>query len=270
MSSPLEMPANPGSPYLEEGVADEAAIVQWLDDRPTYNGVLRVFRGDFSPEPFTEALGESTKYRVIDGAEGPYSAIQGTGVGNGGTADRSKRSDPFDYHTDGFFFDTPPPMFSLVCENPGNSDSKTSFVDTKEVLQKVENFMPILGLLKFRYISKSLQRYTRPLVESHPIDGQPITNLVTRGFVEPEVDADTLAALPDFRFISEAMSALYSAIDDSVAYEHSWQKGDVLVADNHTYIHARLAKTPDATRRLSRIWLGRTVETYTPNASESK
>jgi alpha-ketoglutarate-dependent taurine dioxygenase len=270
MSNPAETLPSTSTPYLEEGLADEAAIVQWLDDTPTYNGVLRVFRGDFSPEPFTQALGESTKYKIIDGAEGPYSAIQGTGGGNGGTADRSKRSDPFDYHTDGFFFDTPPPLFSLVCENPGESNSKTSFVDTKEVLRKVEDYMPILGLLKFRYISKSLQRYSRPLVESHTIDGAPITNLVTRGYVEPEVDADSLAALPDFRFMNEAMSALYSAIDDSVAYEHSWQKGDVLVADNHTFIHARLAKTPDAARRLSRIWLGHAGKTYSPTAGESK
>jgi alpha-ketoglutarate-dependent taurine dioxygenase len=225
MSSPREPMPNPSSPYVTEGLADETAIVQWLDDTPTYNGVLRVFRGDFSPESFTQALEESTKYEIIEGAEGPYSAIQGTQ----GTADRSKRSDPFDYHTDGFFFDTPP------------------------------------GLLKFRYISKSLQRYSRPLVETHPVDGLPISNLVTRGYVEPEVvDEKSLAALPDFRYITEAMSALYSAIDDSVVYEHSWRPGDVLLADNHTFLHARLAATPDAARRLSRIWLGQAVELGQP------
>jgi alpha-ketoglutarate-dependent taurine dioxygenase len=261
MSSPREPMPNPSSPYVTEGLADETAIVQWLDDTPTYNGVLRVFRGDFSPESFTQALEESTKYEIIEGAEGPYSAIQGTP----GTADRSKRSDPFDYHTDGFFFDTPPPLFSLVCENPGVSNSKTSFVDSKEVLQKIEDYMPILGLLKFRYISKSLQRYSRPLVETHPVDGLPISNLVTRGYVEPEVvDEKSLAALPDFRYITEAMSALYSAIDDSVVYEHSWRPGDVLLADNHTFLHARLAATPDAARRLSRIWLGQAVELGQP------
>lgn len=268
MSSPTEKNANPGSLYLDESMHDEAEIVQWLDNTPTYNGVLRVFRGDFSPEALTQAIGESTKYKIINGAEGPYSAIQGTGDGTGSTADRSKRSDPFDYHTDGFFFDTPPPLFSLVCENPGELNSKTSFVDTKEVFPKVEEYMPVLGLLKFRYISKSLQRYTRPLIERHPIDGLPITNLVTRGYVEPEVDKDTLAELPDYRFVIEAMSALYSAVDESVVYEHSWQKGDVLLADNHTFIHARLARAPDAVRRLSRVWLGRTLDTFTPTVTE--
>lgn len=124
--------------------------------------------------------------------------------------------------------------------------------------------MPILGLLKFRYISKSLSRYTRPLIESHPVDGQPISNLATRGYVEPDVDAESLPSLPDNRYIAEAMSAFYVAIDNSVVYEHSWQEGDVLVADNHTFLHARLAEAPDATRRLSRIWLGRAVELYTP------
>lgn len=268
MSDPLRKPGTLSSPYLDESMHNEAAIVQWLDETPSYNEVLRVFRGDFSPETLTCALGESTKYSIINGAEGPYSAIQGTGGGAGSTADRSKRSDPFDYHTDGFFFNTPPPLFSLVCENPGKSNSKTSFVDTKEVLQKVDDFMPILGIMKFRYISKGLMRYTRPLVESHPVDGLPITNLVTRGYVEPEVDKNSLANLPDYRFVIEAMSALYSAIDDSVVYEHSWRKGDVLLADNHTYIHARLASTPDAARRLSRIWLGRIFQTYTPTVAE--
>jgi alpha-ketoglutarate-dependent taurine dioxygenase len=262
MSNSIEMSGN----YLQEGLPDEKAIVQWLDDAPSYNETLRVFRGDFSSDPFTEALGESTKYKIINGAEGPYGTIQGTGGGNGGTADRSKRSDPFDYHTDGFFFDTPPPLFSLVCEDPGISDSKTSFSDTKEVFRKVDDYMPILGLLKFVYISKSLKTYSRPLVETHPVDGSPITNLVTRGYVMPaDVDESSLPSLPDHRYIAEAMSALYAAIDDSVVYEHSWQKGDVLVADNHTFLHARLAQTPDSARRLSRVWLGGVVDTYTPS-----
>lgn len=256
MSNPLETKSDTSLSYVEIDLADEVAVVQRLDVIPTYNGLLRVFRGDFSPESFTNALGASTQYKIIEGAEGPFSAIQGSYS----TADRSKRSDSFDYHTDGFFFDTPPPLFSLICENPGVLNSKTSLVDSKEVLQKVEKYLPILGLLKFNYISKTLKRYSRPLIERHPIDGSPITNLVTRGYVEPYVDESSLSTLPDYRYINEAMSALYSAIDDSVVYTHSWQRGDVLVADNHTFLHARLAENPDAVRRLSRIWLGHAVD----------
>lgn len=268
MSDSLRNTENSNSPYLDESMKAEVEIVQWLDEIPSYNGVLSVFRGDFTTGTLIEELAKSTKYKIINGAEGPSSAIQGTGGGSGSTADRSKRSDPFDYHTDGFFFDTPPPLFLLVCENPGDSNSNTSFVDTKEVLRKVGDYMPILEIMQFRYISKSAMKYTRPLVEKHPVDGLPITNLVTRGFVEPEVDKDSLGNLPDYRFIIEAMSALYAAIDDSVVYEHSWQRGDVLLADNHTYIHARLAPNPDAVRRLSRIWLARTFDTLTPTVAE--
>lgn len=254
MSNTPESTGSTDSSYVTRGLSSEE-IVQWLDDQPSYNGILKVFRGEVSGESLAQAVDGSTKFQIINGAEGAFGTIQGSE----NTADRSKRSDSFDYHTDGFFFETPPPLFSLVCEDPGTTDSRTAFVDTKEVFHKVEDYLPILGLLKFKYISKSLERYSRPLVEHHPIDGLPITNLVTRGYVEPEVDKDSLPTLPDFRFMNEAMSALYAAIDKSVVYTHSWQKGDALIADNHTYIHARLAAAPDMARRLSRLWLGHAV-----------
>ncbi len=87
MTNPAEMPSNTSTSYIIEGLTDEA-VVEWLDEEPSYNGVLRVFRGNSSPESFTQAFSKSAQYRIIDGAEGPYSAIQGSED----TADRSKRS----------------------------------------------------------------------------------------------------------------------------------------------------------------------------------
>jgi L-tyrosine isonitrile desaturase/decarboxylase len=38
-------------------------------------------------------------------------------------------------------------------------------------------------------------------------------------------------------------------------YEHAWEQGDILIADNHALIHGRHALTRDCPRHLRRIQL---------------
>lgn len=72
-------------------------IVDWLDSQTSYNGILTVFRGgDVSGESLARAANDSMKFQIINAAEGAFSTIQGSES----TADRSKRSDSFDFHTD--------------------------------------------------------------------------------------------------------------------------------------------------------------------------
>jgi alpha-ketoglutarate-dependent taurine dioxygenase len=236
-------------PVTRESTDSTADILTWLGRLPTFNEVLTIFNGPFEPNTFVEGVEALDRWEIIASSD-----VQGDSE----TADKSKRSDHFDYHTDGFYLPEPPALFLLNCENPGTEGIQTSFVNTKELLQKLDDQLPILRILRFVYIGKTLERYSRPLIEQHPVDRSLITNLVTRGFVEPEVTLGTINRLPDFREINNAMCELYKAIADSTSYVHTWQAGDTVVCDNVTYIHARVADIPDPERKLYRIWASQT------------
>jgi alpha-ketoglutarate-dependent taurine dioxygenase len=229
--------------------------LDWLQQQPDYNNVLRVTSdSEFDAFEFVETVQFGDMgYEIIPSSDGLVSIVQDNQMTQ--AVDRSQQSSSFDYHTDGFYLNQPPALFLLSCENAGSQGAQTGFVNTKEALKSISEHLPILRGLELIYIAKDLQRYRRPLIEEHPVDGQSITNLVTRGYVEPIVSEETLADLSDIREVSCAMSALFSAIKESVSYVHTWRDGDLVIADNHTFLHARLTNAPDSDRELHRIWL---------------
>jgi alpha-ketoglutarate-dependent taurine dioxygenase len=92
---------------------------------------------------------------------------------------------------------------------------------------------------------------TVDLLDRHPLDGAPIMR-----FAEPVATAlnpvtarvEGRAPAESDAFFAHMRSRLENA---TLMYEHQWQKGDLLIADNHALVHGRRAFS-SGTRRL--IW----------------
>lgn len=229
-------------------------VFKTINDRPDYSGLFEIFNGDFDAATFVaEVPSQLPTYQVIPSSEGDVSIVQPTDEKNPG---RSQRADSFDYHTDGNYLPTPPSLFILACENPGTTDTKTAFIDSRNVVKAMAQHMPTLRRLNFSYFNKHGQKVTRPMVEHHPITEEEVMYCVTHGFPEPRINATREPEAVTPTEIKGVMQALRVALQSVPTYMHSWSKGDVILADNQTFLHARVTTTPDPRRRLSRVWLG--------------
>jgi alpha-ketoglutarate-dependent taurine dioxygenase len=230
------------------------AVFELINDRPDYAGLLEVVNGPFDANSFVEAVPDSLPgYEVIPSSDGSISVVQARDMPG---TDKSKRADSFGFHTDGIYRPQPPAIFILACEEPGTTDTKTVFVDSRDVARRLSSYLPALSQLQFSYIDKTGTKISRPLIEAHPLTGEPVMHSVTHGFAEPLTDSlgQTAETLPQDE-VDEAMLALSAALRAVPSYTHSWQKNDVLMADNQAYLHARAATQPDLSRKLSRVWL---------------
>lgn len=230
------------------------AVFQAINDRPNYAGLFEVIHAPFDAKAFVDEVPQYLPtYQVVPSSEGEVSIVQPSDEKN---PDRSRRGDSFDFHTDGNYLPQLPALFLLACEDPGTNDTKTAFMDSRDVVREMQEYVPTLGRLQFSYYDKHDTKVTRPMIETHPVTGETIMHCVTHGYAEPLVDATTgkVEVVPQVE-IEEVMIALDAALRIVPTYVHSWRKGDVIIADNQTFLHARQATTPDPNRRLSRVWL---------------
>lgn len=95
-------------------------------------------------------------------------------------------------------------------------------------------------------VDKDMPRYTHPAVIRHPETGQPVL------FVN-RLMADQFMGLP--RQESDSLLAqIFDHIEQrEMIYEHVWQKGDVVIWDNFSVLHARTDFDPSERRVLRRM-----------------
>jgi alpha-ketoglutarate-dependent taurine dioxygenase len=226
----------------------EQDVCDLLNKTPNYAGLLEVVNGAFDPESFVaDSSSQLRYYSVAPSSDGTISVIQGHQEGR----DKSQRSDSFDYHTDGVYRPQPPALFMLACENPGTANTSTVFLDSRRVVRELTDYLPILGQLQFTYTDKRGVDRSRPMLEPHPLTGELVMHSVTLGHAEPLSTARNVKQSA----IDEAMLALDSTLRSLPPYRHSWKQGDVVIADNQAYLHARVASAPDPLRKLGRVWL---------------
>lgn len=57
--------------------------------------------------------------------------------------------------------------------------------------------------------------------------------------------------------LMDLFSMLTPWLEEAIVLRHHWNSGDLLVFDNHTFLHRREGLCVDPTRELVRIWVSR-------------
>ncbi|ASZ13273.1 TauD/TfdA family dioxygenase [Chitinophaga pendula] len=166
-------------------------------------------------------------------------------------------------HWDGMYRPEVPEYQIFRCVDSPDIDQggRTTFSNTAILLEKAtEEQVKLWENIQVRYTRK-MEFYESttlsPIVTKHPYKDR----LVMRYNEPPERDIPDFINPPVIDFLgvsenaleeiqSELKAALY---DPAVYYAHTWQKGDVVIADNFTLLHGREAYAADAYRHLQRV-----------------
>lgn len=158
-------------------------------------------------------------------------------------------------HWDGAFH-TEPSKLLFYCTQSEGKGGETVFVNTEEIwkdLSKDEQEK----LLKIRLIYKTakLAHYGGlidvPLVQKHPRSGNVILRMAER--VETNLNPVELRILGtnnEEEFYHYIVKKLY---DPRYQYVHEWEKGDLVICDNFTYLHGRKHLGQNKKRTFKRI-----------------
>ncbi|MDQ3404771.1 MAG: TauD/TfdA family dioxygenase [Actinomycetota bacterium] len=166
-------------------------------------------------------------------------------------------------HWDGMYREQVPEFQVFQCVRaPGPADGgETTFANTSTVLRDtdpgtVASWSKMLGTYR-----RKMEFYdsvvVSPVVTVHPDHGTPVirynelTDPTDVDFVNhPNLEFSGLPA-DDLAAAHESLrAALY---DPAHLYAHTWQTGDLVIADNHTLLHGRNAFTSRAPRHLRRV-----------------
>jgi len=189
-------------------------------------------------------------YRVIPSRNGSYSVV----------------SDEFDQlnpvpifgcaqlHTDGLYLDEVPEFSALYCQHPGEHGIGTIIADSRKAISmlRAQGLFDALQTLQLKYQFGDEQWCIRNLVQLHPVTGEPVLNLGPSGTIVET--ASYLDSASEGTPIT-SLSAVYSALEQSIVLHHYWSQGDLLMVDNNAFVHGRAFGPRDQLRKLLRIWI---------------
>ena len=163
------------------------------------------------------------------------------------------------FHWDGAFIGKIPRYIFFHCDDAPASGSggETLFTDTTLMLKAA----PAEKLAKWREIEITYSTdkvvhyggsFSSAMIGTHP-DGD---ERVIR-YAEPVMDLNPVRL--EIRGIGEGerdafLSDMHARLNDErVCYQHAWEAGDILVADNHSLLHGRRGFDSAAKRRIRRV-----------------
>lgn len=167
----------------------------------------------------------------------------------------SSESVPF--HWDGAFHVTPKKLL-FYCENSQGLGGETLFANTEKIWRDLnESEREICKKITLTYETKKLAHYggsfSTSLVLFHPDSHHPILRIAER--VKSELNPVDLkitgvSEKEGAEFYEFLVSKLY---DSKYVYEHRWEKGDLVLCDNYTYLHGRKSIGKNIQRSFKRI-----------------
>lgn len=167
----------------------------------------------------------------------------------------SKESVPL--HWDGAFYKEPKKLL-FYCTQSSGKGGETLFVDTKKVWNSLsESEKEYYKKIKLTYKTEKLAHYggefSCDLVQTHPEDQEYILRLAEK--VETSLNPVTLEVRGDSNenFLPMYERLVTKFYSSDFLYAHTWNKGDVIVCDNFTYLHGRLALGENVNRTFKRI-----------------
>ncbi len=151
-------------------------------------------------------------------------------------------------HWDGAFVQRAPHYLVFQCNSasPGGAGGSTTFVDTTRVWAKADQATrDKWRALTFEYSTDKVAHYggsfrARLVAQHEANEGETVLR-----FAEPvddlnpvHVECVGVSPLESAALIGELRTALYA---NDVRYEHEWQPGDLVIADNLALLHGRRA-----------------------------
>lgn len=166
-------------------------------------------------------------------------------------------------HWDGMYRPQVPEYQIFHCVNaPGHDQGgRTTFSHTGLVLERASAQTRALWARVTGTYSRKMEFYhsktAAPIITIHPVKGFPVIRYCEppqeddKNFVNhPTIAFEGIAANDATAFHRGLRETLYAPEN---FYAHSWQSGDVVIADNHTLLHGREAFTSGAPRHLQRV-----------------
>jgi alpha-ketoglutarate-dependent taurine dioxygenase len=157
------------------------------------------------------------------------------------------------FHWDGAFFKEPQTLLFYCTESEGEG-GETLFVNTEKVWESLSDAeQKECEGITLNYETSKVAHYggkiTLPLVKKHPLTGKTILRMAEQ--VETELNPVSLkieGTLDPKGFYDRMVKKLYEH-----SFHHQWQRGDLLLVDNHTFLHGRRPLLGNKTRSFKRI-----------------
>lgn len=159
------------------------------------------------------------------------------------------------FHWDGAFYKEPRLLLFYCTESEGEG-GETIFTNTEKVWETLsESEQARCSKVNLTYKTNKIAHYGGeikiPLVQKHPVTNRTILRLAEK--VETELNPVELiieGTEGSEKFYEEMVKKLYLP---EFAYTHSWEKGDLIVCDNFTYLHGRKELKQNKQRSFKRI-----------------
>lgn len=166
-------------------------------------------------------------------------------------------------HWDGMYLDTVPELQVFHCVRAPAEDQggRTTFCSTPAALHIASATERELWARAHGTYQRSVELYSNtaraPVIERHPSRGHPVLR-----FCEPPVEGDrsfinpstyTFDGIDDQERPTLLATLRRTLFDPRAHYAHTWQAGDVVIADNFTLLHGREAYVGNSGRHLRRV-----------------
>lgn len=159
------------------------------------------------------------------------------------------------FHWDGAFYREPMKLLFYCNESEGGG-GETLFTNTEKIWNDLSSSeKEICSKIHLIYRTKKLAHYggeiNVPLMQKHPLTGNVILRLAEK--VETQLNPVELEihGIDDGEEFYEYLKRkLYHS---DYMYSHPWEKGDLLVVDNFTYLHGRKSLGKNLKRSFKRI-----------------
>ncbi len=215
-------------------------------------GLMKVVECQLGNDHASELL-KACGTRVITCRNGAYSIVS--------TANDQSNPLPasgfLELHTDGLYCGRIPDLGIFYCEDAGEQACGTVLADTRIVIENLreQRLLESFRQLQMVYEFGNLPPIPLPIIADHPLTGEPIIHIGANGYLPTPVFSGEIKHPWSFREIVERMHQLYRLLDDAVVLEHKWKTRDLLIFDNHTFVHCRQNSIIDHHRKLIRLWL---------------
>lgn len=159
------------------------------------------------------------------------------------------------FHWDGAFYKEPSKLL-FYCTDTEGEGGETLFTDTEKIWDDLTySEQEMCRKVTMIYSTNKVAHYGGeirvPLVQTHPKTGKTIMRIAEK--VETKLNPVKLEITG-----VENVDAFYAFLKEKLynpkyLYQHSWEKGDVLICDNFTYLHGRRALGNNRSRSFKRI-----------------
>lgn len=159
------------------------------------------------------------------------------------------------FHWDGAFYQEPR-LLLFYCTDSEGEGGETLFVNTTKIWEDLSaDEKEICSHVRLVYRTRKLAHYGGeidvPLVQKHPVTGEVILRMAERVETALNPVGLEIKGIEDAEsFYQEMVGKLYRP---EYLYAHRWEKGDLVICDNYTYLHGRKILGLNKKRTFKRI-----------------